>query len=88
MGKKKKTREEKILSQERHAHAAVVYSLHSVENTSKQNQTTPFIRKDSYIYVLLDIKKTFLISLFLIGIEVLLFVLLTQHIMKFPFVTY
>lgn len=88
MAKQRKTLEEKIKTQQRHQHSAPLYSLASIQTAS--NSTKPFLSSSvtTYGYVTKDIQKTFLISLFLVVVEVLLFLLLKQHMVKFPFVTY
>ena len=86
--KQRKTLEEKIKTQQRHQHSAVTYTLDSTQTISKN--ITPILSesKNTYAYVARDLRKTFLISLFLVAFEVLLFLLLKQHMVKFPFVTY
>ncbi len=85
--KHKKTRKEKIIADYRHQ----VYSLENKNISSLENvNPTTAIHNDphSYSYVLHDVSKTLMLTLALIGLQIILFFLLKKHILSIPYLNY
>ena len=86
-GKHKKTRRQKILADLNRQ----TYSLEN-KNISSLEDITPTININnnvrSYSYVLHDVSKTLIITLSLIGLQILLFFLLKNHTIVLPKIGY
>jgi len=85
--KHKKTRKEKIIADYRHQ----VYSLENKNISSSVNINSAKISRNdehSYSYVLHDISKTLVITLTLIGLQIILFFLVKKHIISLSIVSY
>jgi len=88
MSKHKKTRKEKIIADYRHQ----VYILKNKDipfNNSIPAPTTPVYENPySNTHILKDITKTGILTCFIVAAQIILFFLLTRHIIIFPFVKY
>ena len=91
MSRHKKTRQEKVAADLRRQQ--FVYTLES------KNFSTPILSKDKpnvlpissisvYSYVKNDVLKTFLLTLAISGFQVILFLLLKNHVLKIPGLIY
>src|SRR5258706_3046861 len=101
MAKSRKTREQKIAASQRHQQVSqqVTYSLHNISLSNQtssqklpQTKVTAHEYASAYSYATIhtnrDLQKTFFISCTLIGLELLLFFVLHQHILKIPWAVY
>ncbi|MEK7517724.1 MAG: hypothetical protein AAB583_04190 [Patescibacteria group bacterium] len=76
----KKTREQKIAADLRRQHFAYTETAsHSISNASAIS---------THSYIKHDILKTFLLTAFIIGFQIILFILLKNHIIVLPMVSY
>lgn len=86
MTKHKKTRKEKIIADYRHQ----VYVLKSEDVSLSSRPTTIAISVNPYLstHVLRDVLKTGILTCFIIALQIILFVLLKNHIITLPIVKY
>lgn len=85
--KHKKTLKQKIIADYRHQ----IYSLENKNIYPSENinsPTTLHVDKPSYSYILHDISKTLILTLALIGSQIILFFLLTKRILSIPYLSY
>jgi hypothetical protein len=96
MAKKRKTREQKILADLRHnfrhnliseAPAAGKVKLQLVPITTEQKPQTA-IALNSYPYLVQDLVKTGVLTLFIFAFQIILFTLLKNHILTIPGIGY
>lgn len=87
MSKKRKTRKEKIVSQERKANlitqnteTGTIYSFES-SSTQKTIPTSPD-SKTSYAYVINDMIKSLAITMFILLVSIILFTLIQANIIR------
>lgn len=99
MGKKKKTREQKIIADLRNqlAQTAPSYTLSKTEehrqekhvyNPLQSPQTTVKVSNGTYAYLSHDLIKTGILTASLTGIQLVLFFLLKNHIVRIPMLSY
>lgn len=91
MAKLRKTREQKIAAAQRYHQVAqhLTYSLNNVQSTqSITKDKTSKVLSHTYVYTNKDLQKTCIISFTLIALELLLYLLLHQHILKMPWAIY
>lgn len=99
MGKKKKTREQKIIADLRHqlAQTAPSYTLSKIEEHHQEkhvysplqsSQTAVKVSSASYAYLSHDLIKTGILTASLMGIQLVLFFLLKNHIVRIPMLSY
>lgn len=79
MGKKNKTREQKIASATRHHRYVPTYSLPIIQ------PATSLPHSHETVFTVTDLQKTFYISSFLVCAELILYLLINQHIIKLPY---
>ncbi|MBI2614029.1 MAG: hypothetical protein HYW62_04635 [Candidatus Levybacteria bacterium] len=87
MSKYKKTRQEKIIADFNRQ----VYSLEKKNIFSlKNNYPTTIVYNDtaSYSYVFRDVSKTLILTLILIGLQIILFFLLKKQVLLIPNLNY
>lgn len=91
MGKRKTLQQKKLIDIKRHSASHQEASLspsstntHSYSFTSITKHTAPEV----HATVVTDVRKTALISIAIIAIELLLFSLLQNHVLALPFVRY
>jgi len=97
MGKKRKTRQQKIFARMRHLQKQQEKkTLLPIVNTAPEKFrftaspafSVPTVTGYSYAYVTKELRRTTLISLGIIGSEILLFFLLVKHILILPILSY
>ena len=87
MAKQRKTREQKIAASQKHQHGQLQYSLSYIKPTTQTKQPTTHTQS-TYTYVNIDVRKTFMVCLSFIAIEIVLFFLLQHQLVKIPGVSY
>lgn len=92
MSKKRRTREEKMKAENKritsytHSHSQIpIYSYPKNFSINMSPQGNPRVTAHSYAYVMQDMRKTTIVVSVLFGLNVLLFVLQFNHILKLPF---
>lgn len=90
MSRHKKTRQQKVMADLRRQ--KFVYTLENKNLTNVLPADTPtattIITNLPYSYIKHDILKTFLLTASIIGFQIILFVLLKNHIIVLPMVSY
>ncbi len=88
MAKRKKTREQKMIADMRHQ----VYSLDNISSSLLVKKKPTVINLNTQIstvsYLKHDILKTFYLTGAILFSQILLLILLKNHILKIPFVSY
>jgi hypothetical protein len=88
MSKHKKTRKEKVIADYRHKLYAFVSKNLSPEKIIIPTATITENNYSSTAYVVKDVLKTGILTLTIVALQIILFFLLTRHIINLPFVKY
>ena len=97
MAKKRKTREQKKLADLRHTftHSIVTHQLPQANITLPRTvdlkivkQTPTAVSTDVYAYVVKDLSKTAFLTAIILGIQIVLFFMLKNHIFTIPALSY
>ena len=96
MAKKRKTREQKILAQERHNFSHVLAN-NALPTVKIQAQITPSmlakntqrtVTLNGYPYLVKDLAKTAILTLGIFAFQIILFTLLRNHALVIPGISY
>lgn len=94
MPKHKKTRAEKLKADERHANQTVAQHMHttpvySFSSSMQQTQHKPIaVVGNTIAHVEKDLRKTALVSLLIVFLQLILFILLKNHVLAISFARY
>ncbi len=90
MAKKRKTREQKQISDSRHnfEHKLVLNSFQAKPSSNKNVTTVAVKSENLYPYLAQDLTKTFALSATIIAAQLILFFTLKLHLIKIPGLSY
>jgi hypothetical protein len=88
MSKHKKTRKEKVIADYRHKLYTFVNKNLSPEKITAPTATIAGNNYPSTGYVIKDVLKTGILTLTIVAAQIILFFLLTRHVINLPFVKY
>lgn len=90
MAKKRKTREQKQISDSRHnfEHKLILNSFQAKPSSNKNTTTVVVKSENLYPFLAKDLTKTFALSATIIAAQIVLFFILKSHLIKIPGLTY
>ncbi|MBI3984791.1 MAG: hypothetical protein HY344_02500 [Candidatus Levybacteria bacterium] len=90
MAKRRKTREQKKLSDLRHTftHQIVTNTFETRPSSTQISPKVIAVATSNYPYLVKDLSKTFILTASIIGLQILLFISLKTHLIKIPGISY
>lgn len=89
MGNKRKTLKQKIAADKRHKFLSLAEeTLPSSPNTTPIENKNVLLLTTKYPYLIRDMLKTGITTVSVIAVQIVFFILLKKHIIKFPGVSY
>ena len=97
MAKKRKTKEQKKLADSRHSFSHIIANqpVFTIKTNIKENivnnslkQTETYSSKETYPFLIKDLSKTGILTTAILGFQVILYFLLTNHSLRIPGLIY
>ena len=97
MAKKRKTKEQKKLADSRHSFSHIIANQpvftiktnikeHTINKSLKNTET--YSPKETYPFLIKDLSKTGILTTAILGFQVILYFLLTNHLLRIPGLIY